>query len=149
MIRRAKTLDIPYMVNLYKEGLKELGFENIDDKRLLAKVVSSYHLAPCFLLVFNDKICGMAGLSTSITPWSGEATLCDYIFYIRPEYRKLSNFGGLVRACKDFSDEVGLPLSFNFSVNDDEEIRKRVFKMHNFKTTFITGGYKPNSAEVK
>ena len=45
MIRRATTADIPYMVNLYKEGLKELGFENIDDKRLLAKVVSSYHLA--------------------------------------------------------------------------------------------------------
>jgi len=149
VIRKATAGDVPYILELYAAGLGELGFDGIDKERLLAKVISSYHLAPCFLLVIDDKICGMAGLSVNIIPWSGKATLCDYIFYIRPEYRGLSNFGGLVKACKDFSDEVSLPLSFNFTVNDDEDVRKRVFKMHGFETKYITGTYNGSTVGSK
>ena len=119
----------------------DVGAEDIEKERVLHKVVISLNLAPCFLLIINDKIVGIAGLTSNVLPWSGKATLCDYMFYIKPDYRSLSNFGGLVEACKKFSDEVGLPLRFEFISKNDEALRKRIYKMFGFEVSSVVGVY--------
>lgn len=141
MIRKATPSDIPYVLELYTKGLNEIGYDNIKESYLLNKVITSYHLAPCFLLEVEDEIVGMAGLTVYIQPWSGEATLNDYIFYMKPEHRNTRNLGGLVDNCKEFAKEKGIPLRVNFIVNNDEDLRKRVLKKHGFEVKSVLGEY--------
>jgi len=140
MIRTADGKDIDDILVLYRAGLDELG-DKYQDSLILNKVITSIHLAPCFLLVIDDIICGMAGLTTLVCSPSGQATLTDYMFYIRPEYRKLENFSALINATKDFAVEKSLPLRLQFTTNISEKLRRRLFDMYGFKVISVTGGY--------
>lgn len=141
IIRIAKEEDHDKVIELYIKGLKETGAKNISQSLVVKKVVSSYPKAPCFLLVIDGNIVGIAGLDAGILPWSGEPTLTDYMFYIEPEYRSLSNLGGLVEECKRFAVDMKLPLRLDFIVNDDEAVRRRLFKKHSIEPISITGAY--------
>lgn len=139
-LRKATNKDLPKVLELYKKGLEELGITNHKESYLVDKVISSWNLAPCFILEKND-IVGMAGLTMGTECWSGNATLCDYMFYVEPEHRTLSNLGGLVRECKQFADDIGLPLRINLTINNDEKLRERLLKMYGFKPIQIAGLY--------
>ena len=91
MIRKATPQDFPYILDLYMKGLEELG-EHYLESMCLKKVVLSYHLAPCFLLVDCDNIIGIAGLTTVTSSHNGDATLSDYMFYVLPEHRNKYSF---------------------------------------------------------
>ena len=140
MIREATAKDIPVILDLYKKGLEELGCFDWQESLLLKKVVNSFHLAPCFLLELDD-IVGMAGFTTVTTSHNGVATLNDYMFYVLPEYRNIKNLGGLVEGVKSFADTHGMPLRLEFLTNNDEELRKRVLKLHGFKIYSVVGTY--------
>ena len=133
MIRQATPKDIPIILDFYTRGLIELGDKDIKESLLLSKVVNSYHLAPCFLLVINDTIVGMAGLTTVTTSHNGVATLADYMFYVLPEYRTLDNLSGLVQEIKAFAREKSMPVKLEFITDNDQKLRERVLKMHGFK----------------
>ena len=140
MIRQATTKDISVILELYKKGLEELGCHDWQESLLLKKVVNSFYLAPCFLLEL-DEIVGMAGFTTVTTSHNGVATLNDYMFYVLPEHRNIKNLGGLVEGIKSFADEHMMPLRLEFITNNDEELRKRVFKLHGFKVCSVVGEY--------
>ena len=140
MIEKAHSTDIPKIIGFYKKALDEMGIDYLES--LVSKTVTdSFFIAPCFLLKIDGIIRGITGMTITYSPWSGNATLSDYIFYIEPEYRDKDNLGGLVKNCKEFADEIGVPLQVNFVVNDDEELRKRVLRKYGFKVASVVGKY--------
>jgi hypothetical protein len=141
MIRKATKDDFHSILELYRKGLEELGETNIVESMLLKKVVNSYQLAPCFLLVINDNIAGMAGFTTATTSHNGVASLVDYMFYVEPEHRNIKNLGDLVQSAKEFAIEHALPIRLEFVTNNDEETRKRLFKLHGFEPSAVVGFY--------
>jgi len=76
MIKKATAKDLPRVVELVGAGLDELG-QKYTDSLLLKKVVNSFHLAPCFLLVIGGIVRGIAGFTVIKSSWDGEATLSD------------------------------------------------------------------------
>jgi GNAT superfamily N-acetyltransferase len=140
-IVQAEQKDLPYIITHYKKGLEELGAENIKDSLILNKVVSGFHLAPCFLLKIDGIIRGIAGLTVVHSSHSGDAMLSEYMFYVEPEYRSLKHLSALVNACKDFADEHNFLLRFEFVNQVDIRIRERLFKMHNFQIKSVIGEY--------
>jgi hypothetical protein len=108
---------------------------------LLDKVVSSYHHAPCFLLVINDNICGMAALTAQTSPWNGDVSFTDYMFYVQPEHRSIKHLNALVEKSKEFASLHDTSLRLEFATEVSEEIRKRLFRMNGLKVESITGAY--------
>jgi len=141
MIRKATPYDFDVVMSLYKKGLEEIGITDYKESYLLNKVVVSYHLAPCFLVVINDSIVGIAGLTIVHNSHNGDASLADYMFYIEPEHRNIKTLGALVKSAQEFADSHKLPLRIDFAVNGDEETRKRLMKMNNFDVKSIVGIY--------
>lgn len=140
IVRQATSNDIPEILGLYKASLDEMG-EDYQEHLLVKKIINSYNLAPCFLLVIDDIIAGMAGMTVVTIAHSGVATLADYMFYVLPEYRNSKNLGGLTKAVKDFAKEHNMPVRLEFiSNNNDENLRKRVLRMHGFDTVCVVGG---------
>lgn len=138
-VRQATPKDIPYIMELYRLGLEELGETKIFDSMLLKKIVNSYHLAPCFLLEKDGNIIGMAGLTSVTSSHNGDAMLSDYMFYIKPEHRSLKNLGALVNSAKDYASGANLPLRLEFYGSVSQEVRKRLFKMHGFNVDAVVG----------
>lgn len=137
-IRKATKDDLLTVARMYKEALEELGEKVIFDDLVMNKVINSYHLAPCFLLVIDDKIAGIAGLTAVTAAWSNAVSLADYIFFIEKEHRSLENLSALTLACKEFAKENNLPLRLEF-VTGKQEVRERLFKMHGFDKTIVVG----------
>lgn len=140
MIRQAETEDLGRVIELYRAGLTELGLK-YSDSMTANKVVTSFYLAPCFLLVIDDIIRGIAGMTVVTTSHNGDASLADYMFYIEPEHRSLRTLNTLVNEVKAFADEKNLPLRLEFIVNDDEELRKRLLSMNGLKVQSVVGVY--------
>lgn len=139
IIRPATKDDLLKVFEMVEAALIEVGAP-YTKKHIVDKVTYSYYLAPCFLLEIDGNICGMAGLTVVICSWSGNATLADYMFYIEPQYRSLSNLGGLVEKSKEFALQNQTPLRLEF-VTGSEEVRKRLFRMHGFKVDCVVGTY--------
>ena len=55
MIRQATIEDIPEIIELYKAGLEEIGFNDWKQDLIEKKVESAMYLAPCFVAVFDGK----------------------------------------------------------------------------------------------
>tara|TARA_R110002020_G_scaffold95809_1_gene229607 strand:- start:654 stop:1085 length:432 start_codon:yes stop_codon:yes gene_type:complete len=140
MIRKATASDIPYILDLYKKGLKEIGADG-KESLLLNKIVTSYHLAPCFLLEVGGEVVGMAGFTIVTQSHDGSTRLADYMFYVEPQHRSIKTLGRLVEAAKAFSKEHDLPLRLEFISRNDEELRRRVLKMHGFEVVCVIGEY--------
>lgn len=138
-IRRAALPDdAPEIFRLYTAGLDELGLCWKEDL-ILKKIVNSYHLAPCFLLVINDKICGMAGFTAVSSSHSGDASLADYMFYVEPDHRNMESLNALTGSVKAFASEHKLPVRLEFIVTDDEAVKRRLLSRHGFKIGAIIG----------
>ena len=140
MIRQATQEDIPAIVDMTKAMLEELGDE-YTESHVVNLVVLSYRIAPCFLLLKGGIICGMAGLSLRFSPFSGQATLIDYGFYIQPRHRSYSLFSGLIEECKKYANKVGLPLSMNLQANIPNKVKETLFKRKGFKVVSMIGEY--------
>ena len=141
MIREATPKDIPYILDLYRKGLEELGETNISESCMLRKIVNSYQLAPCFLLEIDDIIAGIAGLTVITSSHNGDATLSEYMFYVLPEHRSLKNLSGLVEKSKAFASQNDFPLRLQFFTDQDQKVRERLFEMHDFKVIAVVGVY--------
>lgn len=137
MIRKATPKDIPHILRLYKAGLEELGLK-YSESLLLNKVVTSYHLAPCFLLDI-DGVVGFAGFTMVTESNSGQEVMADYMFYVEPEHRNMKELSKLVGAAKDFAKGHGFPLRVEFILNNDEELKRRLLKMHGFDVALLVG----------
>ena len=141
MIRQATLGDIDRVAELYIEGLDELGSKNIDPAKVEQKVRISFNLAPCFCLVKDGIIIGIAGLTLITSSWSGDASLADYMFYVEPQHRNIKRLSALVNKSKEFADLHNLPLRLEFATNVSAEVRTRLFKMHGFKVASVMGEY--------
>lgn len=141
MIRQATPKDIPVILDLYAKGLIELGETDIYENLLLKKVVNSLHLAPCFLMIKDGNIEGMAGMTVVTTSHSGVAMLCDYMFYVQPEHRNLKALSELVENIKQFAREKDMPVKLEFITDNDQKLRERVLEMHGFKVYSVSGIY--------
>ena len=146
-VKQATPKDFPRIVELYEEGAREMGETDIDKNIVLKHVSAAYQLAPCFLLTNDDRIDGMAGFSVVASSHNCVATMIDYLFYIKSEYRWLKNLSALFEAAKTFAKEHKMPLRIEFSANKDEELRKRVLTMHGFNIHAVVGMYNPNGEE--
>lgn len=142
MIRKANRDDFAKILFLYKSGLDELGIK-YKESMLVDKIDKAYYCAPCFLLVIDDRVVGMAALTASFLCYDGSITLSDYMFYIEPEYRNLKRLSGLVNACKDFAKQNDVALRLDFISQNDEDLRIRLLRMHGFKINSIVGVYEP------
>jgi ribosomal protein S18 acetylase RimI-like enzyme len=140
MIRRVTPADIPRVLDLLKRGLDERGIE-WDEKILLNKIVTNYHLVPSYVCVFDGKIEGFMGLSASTCGYSGKPLITEYMFYVKPQHRSMTVLSDLVREAQKFADEQDLTLRFDLFVDGDISIKERLFKMHNMKTISIAGVY--------
>lgn len=138
IIKKAKSEDLDDVIKLYRAGLTELG-EKYSDAYTLNKVLTSFYLAPCFLLVIDGKICGIAGLTSVVTSHNGVASLTDYMFYILPEHRSLKTLNSLVKEVKAFAKSQKLPLRLEFISNNDEKLKERLLSMNGFKIGGVIG----------
>lgn len=136
LVKQAKPSEFGVVLDLYKKGLEEIGFEYVESL-LVKKIVNSWHLAPCFLM--GDY--GMAGFTTVISSHDGKARLADYMFYVEPEHRNIKTLGRLVEAAKDFAKDQNMPLRLEFLSHNDEQLKKRVLKIHGFDVVAIVGEY--------
>ena len=141
MIRIATPQDFPTILDMYEAGLRELGETKLDREMMLRKIAESYNLAPCFLLENNGIIIGIAGLSIITSPWNGDASLSEYMFYVLPEHRNIKNLSALVNKSTEFASSHDLPLRLEFATETSEKIRERLFRMHNFKVCAVVGSY--------
>ena len=132
--------DLPKVFELYKKGLSELGMKYKAEK-VFQKMHKAFKCAPCFLLVIDDKIAGMADLHLGEDHFTGDITLTDLLFYVEPEHRNLKRLSGLVEACKSFADEYDLPFRLDFISQNDENLRMRLLRMHGFKVYSVSGVY--------
>lgn len=139
-IKKAKADDLGEVIDLYRAGLTELG-EEYSDSLTMNKVLTSFYLAPCFLVVIDGKICGMAGLTAVTTSHDGVASLSDYMFYVLPEHRNLKTLNTLVKEVKAFAAEQKLPLRLEFVANGDEKLKERLLTMNGFKIGAVIGVY--------
>lgn len=140
MIRIATPADFEDILELYKAGLEELGFKYKEDL-LKIKIVNSYKLAPCFLVVMNDKICGMAGFTVVTTSHDGVASLADYMFYIKPEHRNIKTLDALMKTIKEFAMTHGLPVRLDFFISKSLKSHKRLLERYGFKVSALLGVY--------
>ena len=129
MIREATAKDIPYILDLYRAGLEELGESNIIESMLLRKIVNSFHLAPCFLLEKCGTMVGMAGFTVVTSSQNGTASLADYMFYIKPEHRNIKAIKSLVVEAVKFSNENDLPLRLDFVTDASVASKARLAEM--------------------
>ena len=141
MIRQATAKDLPEVIGLVKKSLEEMG-EEVNEALITKKVVNSFHLAPCFLLVKYDIIVGMVGYTILTNSWSGDATLSDYMFYVEKEHRNIRTLSDLIEHSKAFASQNNLPLRIETIANNDEELRKRLFRMHGFNVYSVVGVFK-------
>lgn len=146
MIRQATHKDISYILEMYKLGLEELGETKFSESLMLNTVLASYHVAPCFLLVKNGNIVGMAGLTITSSPWNGDATLKEYMFYVRKEHRNIKNLSGLVEKSKSFAESLDVPLRLEFATDTKDGVRERLLSMHGFDVCAIVGMYEKEAA---
>jgi hypothetical protein len=141
MIRQAVPFDFPHIVTLYKDALIELGETDIKEEYLYKKIVDSFYLAPCILLVINDKICGMVGLSIQTTSHNGVASLTDYMIYVKEEHRSPANLKALIEEAKRFAKDSNMPLLLDYIVQEDTPLKERMLKKYGFSICHITGVY--------
>ena len=141
IVRQATPKDIPYILALYKKGLDEIGLTDWKESLLLNKIVNSFHLAPCFLLVNDGTISGMAGFTTVTSSHNGVASLADYMFYIDPDVRNHETLSQLVQEAKDFAKQHAMPLKIEFISRNDLQLRERVMRRHGFEDFSVTGVY--------
>ena len=141
MIRQATQHDLSEIVELYKAGLEELGLTDWKQELLEKKVAQSFILAPCFILVIDGIVKGMAGLTTVVTSHNGVATLADYMFYIDPECRNINSLGGLVEAIKEFAKANNLLVRLEFISKNDEKLKARLLRMNGFEVGGVIGVY--------
>lgn len=106
-----------------------------------ANIVKHWERAPCFLLKDGEDIVGFYGLMFSTPYCNPDPVLQDYMFYLLPKYRKLSNINLLTKSARDFSDSIGLPLFLNYQITKDLETQARLYKQSGFKINSITGVY--------
>lgn len=140
-IRQATSNDILEILRLYKSGLEELGHTDWVESLLIKKITESFVTAPCFLLLIDDKICGMAGLDLVTISHSGVASLQDYMFFIAKEYRSPRTLKALVEHCKSFADDHNFSLRFHFLVYDDLKLKARVLNHYGFRICSVSGEY--------
>jgi len=140
LVRKATKEDFPEILRLYKSGLEEIG-EEYKESLLTDKIIKAFQCAPCFLLVINDSIVGMAALTASFVCYNGSITLSDYMFYVEPRHRNLKRLSGLVEACKDFAKQHDFPLRLDFISQKNEQLRIRLLRMHGFEIHSVVGVY--------
>ena len=124
MIRKATPCDFVQILALYKAGLDEIG-EDWKESFLVRKIVTSYKLAPSFVLEIDGKIQGFAGFTIVTASHNGQKVMAEYMFYIRPEFRGDKSLLSLVQAAQDFAKENDFPLRVEFIINNDEQLKRR------------------------
>lgn len=139
-IRIAAPEDLKDVVLLYKKGLESLG-EPYNEESVRNKVYTSYYLAPCFLVIKDDTIVGIAGLTVIRTSHDSAASLADYMFYIEPEYRSIRTLDALMEKIKDFAVSKNLPIRLDFRVSGNIEARERLLNRYGFKVQSVVGVY--------
>lgn len=140
VIRIATGEDLEDIISLYERGLKELN-EPYKHELLIKKVTESYILAPCFLVVINDKIVGMAGFTLVTTSHSGVASLADYMFFIEKEHRNIKTLDALMKQIKEFAMTHNLQIRLDFLVDRSVGVKKRLFERYGFNVNSIVGVY--------
>lgn len=141
IVRQATPKDIPDILDMYKKGLIDLGLDDFKESLMLSKIVASYHLAPCFLVEINDKICAMAGLTVNTISHSGVASLADYMFYVEPEHRNLKVLNSLVREIKKFAEDNDMPLRLDLTFKADLKVKERLLEMNGLEPYALVGVY--------
>jgi len=139
--RQATFDDLYEVAEMYEEGLIELGVLRINKDSIMQEVITSYYQAPCFLLEDCGSIKGIAGLTISRSSHNGVASVTDYMFYIQPEYRNLSNLGVLVKLTKTFAKENAMPLKLDLIVDNDLKRKTRLLEMHGLNIRYVSGVY--------
>lgn len=139
MIRQGDKSDIKEIVELYKAGLEEMGYTDWKESLLIKKVIESFILAPCFLLVNDGKVAGMAGLTLVTISHSGVVSLADYMFFIEKDSRNIKNLNALVGEVKEFATKNDFPLRLEFISKDDEKAKERLLRMNGFEIGGVIG----------
>ena len=140
MIRIAENKDIDDIFRLYKASLEELG-ENYQESLILNKIVTCFYLAPCFLVVIDDKIVGMAGFTSVTSSHTGDVSLADYMFYIEPEHRNIRTLDALMDAIKGFAVENKFSIRLDFILNNDLLAKQKLLERYGFKVLVLAGVY--------
>ena len=144
MIRMAAEADLPAIVRLCLEGIKEFDFEYanmaVPDEVQIAKYVYKQWLtAPAFILELDNKIVGFWGLKLDSHWWSRDIVLMDYRMYISPCYRNINNVKSLYEAGQSFAVTNGLPLHCGMLTTDGRlDARRRLMRRLGFKETGFT-----------
>jgi hypothetical protein len=140
-VRFATPKDFLYIMDMYWSMLDELGESDMNEVSMLTHVINCYKKAPCILLVDDDIICGMIGLTIVTAAHNGAGRLTEYCVYIYPRYRNLRNFSLLVEKSKEFAKNLSLPLQCSFVSESSEKVKRKLLKILGFEIISLTGVY--------
>ena len=131
-VRYADEKDLPQVLAMYLDALKEINDQNIrpNPVKCARQVVDSYNRAPCVLLEKQGDIIGFAGLDTNIPIYSDDAYISEYMFYVKPGNRSIKMAKMLSDAVQAVADKFKLPLYFShilygLGVDHKEKFLKR------------------------
>ena len=137
-IREATKEDLHDMIDMVKSMREELNAP-YREAEVVNLCVSSLKLAPCFLYIKDGKVIAMAGLYVHFCAFSGQATLSDYGFYVRPRHRAYSLYSALNDKCKEYSEEVNLPLRLNFAAPKNIKFAEGLAKRKGLEIITVIG----------
>lgn len=133
--------DLEEVTQLYIEGLREIESDllhPIDPEECRKTVYSSYHEAPCFLLM-DGGIQGMNGLCLGRSGHSRLPIFNEYMTYLRPGSRNIKNLKAVLDAARGFGQLVSIPYVTNHKTSRDLKTHLRLAKMLGFKVLSISG----------
>jgi len=139
-VRYATLDDTDIIYHMYDKALQELGEKGIKEV-MINKIMTSLMIAPCFLLVKDDIICGMAGLTLVRKAHNDAAMLSDYMVYVEPQHRSINTLGELINNIKEFANMYNLPVRLDFIVKCDIKSRSRLLKIFGFNVKSLAGVY--------
>lgn len=139
-VRYAEKEDLPEVYVMYLEALRETG-RRYNDAKALDYVLLCWSQAPTILLEKEQQIIGVAGLSTSTTPYGYDVSLTDYVIYVRPEYRSIKTWEALTKAIQGVSDRFQIPFIGDNLISGDIKAQERLIRRAGAKPIAIKAIY--------
>ena len=114
VIEYAIESELSAVLRMYMEALKEIpNIGEIDPQACAKTVYESWLSAPCLLLKKGEKIIGFAGLKLSRNLHNFAHYISEYMFFVKPEFRSVSNAKLLADGAKKVSDDWSMELKFS------------------------------------
>lgn len=139
-IKVAVKEDLPEIFEVFKQGISELEYpiREVEDSVLKDSIEKTWRIAPCFIVVKEDKIIGIASLNLISMPWSAKPILTSNIVHVLKEYRNFAIIKQLYKTIRGYAELQGIPYLDQFMGTEKSDARARLARTQKLENVGIT-----------